>query len=73
MLSNTKIALVAALIAVVATPALARDSHKARHVQSDAVQSQRFFEGRNAAPVYGYDFQGDTGSYTGREALIHAN
>ena len=71
MLSKTKVALAAALIAVVATPALAREGHKARYVQSDAGYSQRYVEGRNAAPIYGYDFQGD--SYTGREALIHAN
>ena len=67
MTSKTKIVLAAALIAAVVTPAVAQ----AQDYNGYRVQHERLIEGRNSA--FSADVGSPTGSYTGREALIHAN
>jgi hypothetical protein len=66
MTNKTKMALAAALVAALVTPAVAQAQDYGYRVKHE-----RLIEGRNSA------FSGDdgslTGSYSGREALIHAN
>jgi hypothetical protein len=63
--TKTKITLAAALIAALATPALAQDGYQSK--PSYTTQAPRFVEGRNAAMV------GNPGSTTDRESMVHAN
>ena len=71
MTNRTKLTLAAALIAVFATPALAKDqAYNARHqYRHGYVQAPGLFEGRNAA-VFGAQSYGTS---TDRESMIHAN
>ena len=66
-MTKTKIALAAALVTAVVTPAVAQ----AQDYNGYRVKHERLIEGRNAASTF--DNGSPTGSYTGREALIHAN
>jgi hypothetical protein len=66
MTNKTKIALAAALVASLATPAVAQ----AQDYIGYRVKHQRLLEGRNSAVTF--DSGALTGGTTGREALVRA-